>query len=83
MALSRTTMTLLAPFWPGASWWPSLVENEFFFRPFVWGCRELPRHPDLFLDRQGVGHLTRWGVLALQLDFSRDCPYAVPVPALH
>ncbi|GLC48086.1 hypothetical protein PLESTB_000713500 [Pleodorina starrii] len=82
-ALCRTAMTLIAPVWPGAVWWPSLVENEFIFRPFVRGCWVLPRRPDLFLDRRGVGHLPKWAMVALQLDFSCDCPYAVSVPTLR
>ncbi len=37
-ALCKTRVAMLVPFWPGASWWHQLVENECVFNSNVWGC---------------------------------------------
>lgn len=85
-SVCRTRMVMIAPFWPGASWWHQLVENECIFRSSVWGCVPLPRCFDLFLGPPNPhgrdAMLPQWNTMALLLDYSAECPYAIPVPPL-
>jgi hypothetical protein len=80
-------LCLIAPFWPGAAWWPSLVcVGGRCFQPFVLGLHTLPPTRELFRDACQGGTLppraVRWHSLALLIDFRAAAVTPVPVPNL-
>ena len=81
-ATCRTKIALIVPFWPGAPWWPNLVENELIFKSFVWDCRVMRKGGEWFLDNQRQRRSVGWHTLALLLDFSDACPHAIFTPPL-
>ncbi len=85
-AACQTRMAMLLPFWPGASWWHIIIENEAIFRSCVWDCKVLPQQPRMFLGTptpKGQPCMTPgWSTIALLFDFGAPCEWVVPIPNL-
>lgn len=80
----KASMCMIAPFWPNARWWHSLVESTSTFRPFVHACKVLGKSRDMFLGAaQGSTRpvaKVQWQTMALFIDCTQDFSLASSIP---